>query len=137
LRLRRLVLPGVPARRPRHDRRPGRDIRLGRRFGGRHRRTRRLDLDQHIRMSPATPARKEEPMSVDTKLPDESQPAARLSLPWWTRGDTNAFFGLSFNILVNVLALTTLSVAVVHIPGGDVLGTVLPALGLALVLGNL
>ncbi|WP_280504135.1 regulator [Nocardia farcinica] len=76
-------------------------------------------------------------MSVDTKLPDESSPVTRLSLPWWTRGDTNAFFGLSFNILVNVLTLTTLSIAVVHIPSGDVLGTVLPALGLALVLGNL
>src|SRR5690606_30558143 len=76
-------------------------------------------------------------MSVDTKLPDESSPVTRLSLPWWTRGDTNAFFGLSFNILVNVLTLTTLAIAVFHIPSGDVLGTVLPALGLALVLCNL
>ncbi|MFB7722943.1 regulator [Nocardia sp. NPDC056100] len=76
-------------------------------------------------------------MSVDTKLPDETGSAAPLSLPWWTRGDTNAFFGLSFNILVNVLTLTTLSIAVVKIPSGDVLGTVLPALGVALVLGNL
>ncbi|MQY25804.1 SulP family inorganic anion transporter [Nocardia aurantia] len=79
-------------------------------------------------------------MSVDTTLPDSPTPgkdAARLPLPWWTRGDTNAFFGLSFNILVNVLTLTTLSIAVVKIPNHDVLGTMLPALGVALVLGNL
>jgi AGZA family xanthine/uracil permease-like MFS transporter len=59
------------------------------------------------------------------------------TVAWWTRGDTNAFFGLAFNILVNVLTLTGLLIAVVGIPAGDVLGTVLPALGVALVLGNL
>ena len=58
------------------------------------------------------------------------------NLPRWTRGDTNAFFGLAFNILVNVLTLTALMIGVVGIPAGDVLGTVLPALGVALVLGN-
>ena len=56
---------------------------------------------------------------------------------WWTRGDLNAFFGLGFNILVNVLTLTTLMIGVIKLPAGDVLGTVLPALGVALVLGNL
>ncbi|MGW4246243.1 regulator [Nocardia sp. NPDC004722] len=76
-------------------------------------------------------------MSVETQLPGETGSATPLSLPWWTRGDTNAFFGLSFNILVNVLTLTTLSIAVVKIPSHQVLGTVLPALGVALVLGNL
>lgn len=68
---------------------------------------------------------------------DPAAPAARLKLPWWTSGDTNAFFGLGFNILVNVLTLTGLTIGVVAIPATDVLGTVLPALGLALVLGNL
>jgi AGZA family xanthine/uracil permease-like MFS transporter len=58
------------------------------------------------------------------------------TLPWWTRGDTNAFFGLAFNILVNVLTLTGLMIFVVNVPAGDVLGTVLPAMGIALVLGN-
>ena len=62
---------------------------------------------------------------------------APLSIPWWTRGDTNAFFGLGFNILVNVLTLTGLMIGVVTVPAGDVLGTVLPALGVALILGNL
>jgi AGZA family xanthine/uracil permease-like MFS transporter len=59
------------------------------------------------------------------------------STPLWTRGDTNAFFGLGFNILVNVLTLTGLMIGVVSVPAGDVLGTVLPALGVALILGNL
>ncbi|HEY6645943.1 MAG TPA: regulator, partial [Mycobacterium sp.] len=62
---------------------------------------------------------------------------ARTALPLWTRGDTNAFFGLGFNILVNVLTLTGLMIGVVSVPAGDVLGTVLPALGVALILGNL
>ena len=59
-----------------------------------------------------------------------------LKVPLWTRGDTNAFFGLGFNILVNVLTLTSLLIVVVQIPAADVLGTVLPALGIALVVGN-
>ena len=59
-----------------------------------------------------------------------------MSIPWWTPGDTNAFFGLGFNILVNVLTLTGLMIGVVKVPAGDVLGTVLPALGVALILGN-
>jgi AGZA family xanthine/uracil permease-like MFS transporter len=69
--------------------------------------------------------------------PVDPQAPARTSLPLWTRGDTNAFFGLGFNILVNVLTLTGLMIGVVSVPAGDVLGTVLPALGVALILGNL
>ncbi|PWJ49899.1 putative MFS transporter, AGZA family, xanthine/uracil permease [Quadrisphaera granulorum] len=57
-------------------------------------------------------------------------------VPLWTRGDTNAFFGLAFNILVNVLTLTGLMIGVVGLAAGDVLGTVLPAIGVAMVLGN-
>ncbi|AZG43569.1 SulP family inorganic anion transporter [Gordonia insulae] len=68
---------------------------------------------------------------------DPSSAPTSKSLPWWTRGDTNAFFGLGFNILVNVLTLTGLMIAVVNVSAGDVLGTVLPALGVALILGNL
>src|SRR4051812_29621628 len=69
--------------------------------------------------------------------PSEAVQMEPVSIPWWTRGDTNAFFGLGFNILVNVLTLTTLMIGVVKLPADDVLGTVLPALGVALVLGNL
>jgi AGZA family xanthine/uracil permease-like MFS transporter len=57
-------------------------------------------------------------------------------LPWFTRGDTNAFFGLAFNILVNVLTLTSLLIFVVKLPAEQVLSTVLPALGIALIVGN-
>ena len=59
-----------------------------------------------------------------------------LKIPWWTRGETNAFFGLGFNILVNVLTLTSLLIFVVQVPATDVLGTVLPALGIAMLAGN-
>lgn len=68
--------------------------------------------------------------------PEHTTTATRLRVPWWTRGDLNAFFGLAFNILVNVLSLTSLLIFVVHLPAGRVLGTVLPALGIALIVGN-
>lgn len=74
---------------------------------------------------------------MSTELTDPPVSESSPSIPWWTRGDTNAFFGLGFNILVNVLTLTGLMVAVVAVPAADVLGTVLPALGVALILGNL
>src|SRR6476469_3245252 len=74
-------------------------------------------------------------------LPEESPSASAdtpsLNLPWWTKGDTNAFFGLGFNILVNVLTLTSLLIFVVQVPTRDVLGTVLPALGIAMLAGNI
>src|SRR3954463_8089210 len=79
-------------------------------------------------------------MTTDVTKPADPpiDPApASTPLPLWTRGDTNAFFGLGFNILVNVLTLTGLMIGVVSVPAGDVLGTVLPALGVALILGNL
>lgn len=77
-------------------------------------------------------------MSTDvTDPPAEPDRADPPSVRWWTRGDLNAFFGLGFNILVNVLTLTGLMIGVISVPAGDVLGTVLPALGVALILGNL
>ncbi len=66
----------------------------------------------------------------------KSAPGDPDPLPLWTRGETNAFFGLGFNILVNVLTLTSLLIFVVQIPSEDVLGTVLPALGVAMLAGN-
>lgn len=81
-------------------------------------------MSTDVTNSPATP-----PAEPATEKP--------VSIPWWTRGDTNAFFGLGFNILVNVLTLTGLMIGVIAVPAGDVLGTVLPALGVALILGNL
>ncbi|MGK2868239.1 MAG: regulator [Mycobacterium sp.] len=78
-------------------------------------------------------------MSTEISDPSVDPPAEKppLNVAWWTRGDTNAFFGLGFNILVNVLTLTALMIGVIAVPAGDVLGTVLPALGVALILGNL
>jgi AGZA family xanthine/uracil permease-like MFS transporter len=59
-----------------------------------------------------------------------------LKVPWWVTGDTNAFFGLGFNTLVNVLVLSGLCLGVVNIPGADVFGVILPALGVQLLIGN-
>ena len=59
-----------------------------------------------------------------------------LRLSWWVAGDTNAFFGLGFNTLVNVLVLSGLCLGVLKIPGSDVFGVILPALGVQLLIGN-
>jgi len=56
---------------------------------------------------------------------------------FWVPGDWNGFFGLFTNVLLNVIVLTGLCLGVVHIPGSIVFGRVLPALGIALPLGNL
>jgi AGZA family xanthine/uracil permease-like MFS transporter len=60
----------------------------------------------------------------------------QLELPWWVGGDTNAFFGLGFNTMVNVLVLSGLCLGVVNIPGAEVFGVILPALGVQLLIGN-
>src|SRR3984885_11542229 len=72
-------------------------------------------------------------MTVKTAL---SELTPTLKLPLWTSGDTNAFFGLGFNVMVNVLVLTGLCLSVVHIPGHDVYGVILPAMGIQLLIGN-
>ncbi|HET7528344.1 MAG TPA: hypothetical protein VFK10_20565 [Burkholderiaceae bacterium] len=59
--------------------------------------------------------------------------AARL----WVAGDLNGFFGLFTNVLLNVIVLTTLCLYVVQLPPDTVFGRVLPALGIALPIGNL
>ncbi|MGF7233956.1 MAG: regulator [Frankia sp.] len=64
-------------------------------------------------------------------------PSSGFVLPYWVKGDTNAFFGLGINVLVNVLVLTGLCLGVVHIPKSDVYGAILPAMGIALLLGNI
>jgi adenine/guanine/hypoxanthine permease len=63
--------------------------------------------------------------------------AERSALPLWVRGDTNAFFGLGINVLVNVLTLTSLCLFVVHLSQRDVFHAILPALGIALIIGNI
>jgi AGZA family xanthine/uracil permease-like MFS transporter len=56
---------------------------------------------------------------------------------FWVPGDWNGFFGLFTNVLLNVIVLTGLCLGVVQIPGDVVFGRILPALGIALPLGNL
>ncbi len=73
-------------------------------------------------------------MSLINRTANKPAPAVRL--PWWTNGDTNASFGLGFNVLVNVLVLSSLSIAVIGISAKDVYGTILPALGVELLIGN-
>ena len=55
---------------------------------------------------------------------------------YWRPGEVNAFSGLFINLLVNVLTITILASGVVHIPIGTVTGTILPALGIELLVGN-
>ena len=56
---------------------------------------------------------------------------------WWVPGDWNGFFGLFTNVLLNVIVLSGLCLGVVQMPGDVVYGRILPALGIALPLGNL
>jgi AGZA family xanthine/uracil permease-like MFS transporter len=56
---------------------------------------------------------------------------------WWVPGDWNAFFGLFTNVVLNVIVLTGLCLGVVQLPATTVFGRILPALGIALPLGNL
>ncbi|HVB47387.1 MAG TPA: hypothetical protein VNF69_03260 [Burkholderiales bacterium] len=56
---------------------------------------------------------------------------------WWVPGDWNGFFGLFTNVILNVIVLTGLCLGVVHLPADTVFGRILPALGIALPIGNL
>ena len=56
---------------------------------------------------------------------------------WWVPGDWNGFFGLFTNVVLNVIVLTGLCLHVVNLPADIVYGRILPALGIALPLGNL
>src|ERR1700739_5136940 len=56
---------------------------------------------------------------------------------WWVPGDWNGFFGLFTNVALNVIVLTGLCLGVVKMSGDIVFGRVLPALGIALPIGNL
>ncbi len=56
---------------------------------------------------------------------------------WWVPGDWNAFFGLFTNVVLNVIVLTGLVLGVVKLPDNIVFGRIIPALGIALPLGNL
>src|SRR2546426_7985297 len=56
----------------------------------------------------------------------------------WVPGDWNAFFGLGTNVLLNVLVLSGLMLFVIKLPGDTIVyGRILPALAIALPLGNI
>jgi AGZA family xanthine/uracil permease-like MFS transporter len=64
--------------------------------------------------------------------------SARTAGPaWWVQGDWNGFFGLFTNVALNVIVLTGLCLGVVKLPDDIVFGRILPALGIALPIGNL
>jgi AGZA family xanthine/uracil permease-like MFS transporter len=65
-------------------------------------------------------------------------PARReTSVPaWWIRGDWNAFLGLFANIIANILVAASLLAFVVEIPADIVFGEIVPALALAVFVGN-
>ena len=66
-----------------------------------------------------------------------SAAASAASPRWWVSGDWNGFFGLFTNVLLNVIVLTGLCLGVVNLPADTVFGRILPALGIALPIGNL
>jgi len=63
--------------------------------------------------------------------------AAATQVRWWVPGDWNGFFGLFTNVLLNVIVLTSLCLFVLKFPDDLVFGRVLPAMGIALPIGNL
>lgn len=70
-------------------------------------------------------------------LPTRASTASAAGTPFWVAGDWNGFFGLFTNVLLNVIVLTGLCLGVVQLPADTVFGRILPALGIALPLGNL
>jgi AGZA family xanthine/uracil permease-like MFS transporter len=68
----------------------------------------------------------------------QMQPETTFKPKLWVPGDINAFFGLGTNVLLNVLVLSSLVLFVIKLPADTVVyGRILPALGIALPLGNL
>jgi AGZA family xanthine/uracil permease-like MFS transporter len=63
--------------------------------------------------------------------------ATAVQVKWWVPGDWNGFFGLFTNVVLNVIVLTGLCLGVVNLPEDLVFGRILPALGIALPIGNL
>ena len=59
-------------------------------------------------------------------------------IPFWVRGDLNALFGLGTNVMLNVIVLAGLCLFVLQFDAETIVyGSILPALGIALPIGNL
>ena len=110
------------------DRRAGRDLRLGRAVVGVPRRTVRTALSDTA-FGPSGGSG----MTAPTTASDHSA----MKLPWWVAGDTNAFFGLGLQHPgQRAGALRACAWAWCNIPGAEVFGVILPALGVQLLIGN-
>ena len=55
---------------------------------------------------------------------------------WWTAGDLDGFLGLGLDNLIQVLLILSLCRGVLGYPDRLVFGTILPATGVSLVVGN-
>ena len=55
----------------------------------------------------------------------------------WVAGDWNGFFGLLMGVILNLIVLTDLCLGIMKLPDDIVYGRILPALGIALPIGNL
>jgi AGZA family xanthine/uracil permease-like MFS transporter len=67
----------------------------------------------------------------------EAPMTEKFKVKWWVKGDWNGLFGLGTNVLLNVIVLTGLVLFVVQLPNDVVFARILPALGIALPLGNI
>ncbi|EDY37842.1 permease [Cyanobium sp. PCC 7001] len=56
---------------------------------------------------------------------------------WWVRGDWDGLLGLALDNLIQILLILALCRGLLGYPDGLVFGTILPATGLSLVVGNL
>ena len=66
--------------------------------------------------------------------------SAPLSLPasprWWVRGDLDGFLGLGLDNLIQILLIVSLCRGVLGYPDALIFGSILPATGISLVVGN-
>ena len=74
---------------------------------------------------------------MSSKIAQSTTKTASMPVRLWVKGDWNGLFGLGTNVLLNVIVLSGLCLAVVHLPNSTVYGRILPALGIALPLGNI
>jgi AGZA family xanthine/uracil permease-like MFS transporter len=65
------------------------------------------------------------------------EPRAAVRPRWWVRGDLDGFLGLGLDNLIQILLIVSLCRGVLGYPDQLIFGTILPATGLSLVIGNL
>ena len=70
-------------------------------------------------------------------MPLASPPAPQAAPRWWVQGDLDGFLGLGLDNLIQILLIISLCQGVLGYPAALVFGTILPATGISLVVGNL